>query len=413
MNDPQHPARVTPGDEADEIRRDIAAIGRIDAVPALLKVICETTGMGFAAVARVTDGSWTACAVRDDIDFGLKPGGQLPLETTLCFESRAARQPVVIDHASQDPTYRDHHTPRLYNIQSYISVPIVLEGDEYFGNLCAIDPNPAEVSQPRILSLFKLFAELIALQLQNERRLETERAAMFDERATGELREQFIAILGHDLRNPLAAVMAGAHLLEKKSSDPNVVGLSQRIRTNARRMSGLIDDVLDFARGRMGGGFGAKLEPLSDVGGALNDVIAEFKDSHADRVIQSRIDVPHVVHGDRARLQQLTSNLLANALTHGSPGGVVTFAAHTDAQHLLIEVGNDGEPIPEEHLAQVFAPFWRRSTSDQREGLGLGLFICAQIVKAHHGQLSVTSTRAEGTRFEVRIPLGTAQVAQP
>jgi hypothetical protein len=82
------------GDSAEDIRRDVQTIGRIDAVPMLLRVVSETTGMGFAAVARVTDGTWTACAVHDRIDFNLKPGGQLDLDTTLCKEVREARAPV-------------------------------------------------------------------------------------------------------------------------------------------------------------------------------------------------------------------------------------------------------------------------------------------------------------------------------
>jgi len=84
-------ARPHSSDDPDAIARDIAAISRIEAVPSLLQVLCDTTGMGFAAVARVTGGTWTACAVRDTVSFGLKPGGQLPLETTLCTEVRQSR----------------------------------------------------------------------------------------------------------------------------------------------------------------------------------------------------------------------------------------------------------------------------------------------------------------------------------
>src|ERR1700710_2019691 len=114
-------------DSKEAIERDIAAIARIDAVPSLLRIICQHTGMGFAAVARVTDGTWTACAVQDNIQFGLKAGGRLDVHTTLCKESRLARLPVVIDHASKDPVYHNHHTPLTYKIESYISVPIVLQ----------------------------------------------------------------------------------------------------------------------------------------------------------------------------------------------------------------------------------------------------------------------------------------------
>ena len=139
------------GDSAEEIAKDILAIRRIDAVPALLRVLCESTGMGFAAVARVTEGNWTACAVQDDIQFGLKPGGQLDIETTLCNEVRESRTPVVIERASTDPRYCTHHTPRIYSIESYISVPIILPNGHYFGNLCAIDPRPARLNNPEVI----------------------------------------------------------------------------------------------------------------------------------------------------------------------------------------------------------------------------------------------------------------------
>src|SRR6195952_6074804 len=147
-------------DRNEDIARDVAAVARIGAVPSMLRVICKNTGLGFAAVARVTEGTWTACAVHDNIEFGLVAGGQLDVHTTLCSESRALRAPIVVDHASIDPLYQNHHTPRIYNIESYISVPIILPNGEYFGNLCAIDPRPRVVSDPRTVTMFTLFAEL-------------------------------------------------------------------------------------------------------------------------------------------------------------------------------------------------------------------------------------------------------------
>ena len=200
-------------DDPESITRDLATVARIDAIPTLLRVICETTGMHFSAVARVTEGSWTVCAVDDQLDFGLRPGGQLDVHTTLCKESRAARAPVYFDHASLSARYRDHHTPRIYNIQSYISVPIILPDGDYFGNLCAIDPQPARVSEPRVVSMFTRFAELIAIEISNHRANSEQAAELLEERSTALLREQFIAVLGHDLRNPLTAIVLGAQRL--------------------------------------------------------------------------------------------------------------------------------------------------------------------------------------------------------
>lgn len=392
------------GDTPEEISRDVMAIGRIEAVPTLLRVLCETTGMGFAAVARVSTSTWTACAVQDNIEFGLKPGGQLDLSTTLCSEVRMARTPIVIDQASTDPHYKNHHTPRIYNIESYISVPILLANGDYFGNLCAIDARPARISMPHILSMFTLFAQLIAMHLENERKREQTQAALYDERATGELREQFIAILGHDLRNPLAAVAASGDLLQHIATDSTQQSIAAQIKTSVQRMSGLIDDVLDFAQGRLGGGIGVRFEEVDDVEAALSTVVRELRDTHPQRSIDCTIERNCRIHCDRGRLQQLASNLLANALTHGSPHGPVRFNARVENGELVLTVWNDGDPIPADSIDKIFEPFWRRSTSSKREGLGLGLHICAQIVNAHNGKISVTSSRDGGTLFSVRLP---------
>lgn len=394
-----------PGDSPAEIARDVAAISRMSAVPALLRVICQNTGMGFAAVARVTDGTWTACAVQDDIQFGLKPGGQLELHTTLCSESRLARQPVVIDHASQDPLYHSHHTPKLYNIESYISVPIIRPDGAYFGNLCAIDPRPAIVSDPRTVTMFKVFAELIALQLASDDRHDAAESALVDARATAELREQFIAVLGHDLRNPLAAVGATAELLVRREKEPDLVRLGERLRTTTRRMSRLIDDVLDFARGRMGSGIGVRAEPIADLGAALADVVAELRQANPDRTVLEQIAIAQPVRCDRGRMQQLLSNLLGNALTYGAVDQPVVVAAGIEADALVLSVANGGTPIPPDDLGRVFEPYWRPHSSKPGGGLGLGLYICAQIARAHGGVLEVSSSVQDGTRFVARFPV--------
>lgn len=396
-------------DSQQEIARDVAAVARISAVPALLRLICQNTGMGFAAVARVTDGSWTACAVQDDIAFGLLPGGQLPVETTLCRESRAARLPVVFDHASQDPLYRDHHTPRLYKIESYISVPIVLPDGQYFGNLCAIDPRPRKVSDQRTLAMFTAFAQLIASQLDSEDRQRAFESALADERAVSELREQFIAVLGHDLRNPLAVVGATAQLmLRRRAEDLDLLRMGHGLQAATRRMSRLIDDVLDFARGRLGSGMGLALEDEPDLGGALREVLAEARTSHPQGVFIDDIRIGTAVRCDRARLQQLLSNLVGNAIVHGAPGQPVRVSAAVEDGWLVLAVANEGEPIAAEYLPRVFEPYWRPATSKPGGGLGLGLHICAQIAKAHGGGMQVCSSAAEGTRFEARLPLAVA-----
>ncbi len=392
-------------DNAEAIERDLQTVARIAAVPMVLRIVSETTGMRFAAAARVTDQTWTACAVHDRIDFKLPVGGQLDLHTTLCHEVREAREPILIGNVAEDPVYAQHHTPRIYGLQSYVSVPIVLSDGEYFGNLCAIDPEPANLSRDSILSMFTSFAQLIALQLSDERMREQTQAALLDERAAGQLREQFIAVLGHDLRNPLAAVAASGQVLNLRADDPKQVrDLAQRIERSCRRMSMLIDDTLDFARARLGGGIALAQRPIDDVGELLGQVVAEMQASRPGRRIDLDVAPGSALLGDPARIQQVASNLIANALHHGSQTEPVSVRARSDGADFVLTVHNLGEPIAAEHLGQVFSPFWRSATSPAREGLGLGLYICAQIVRAHGGTLSVDSTRDAGTTFTARLP---------
>lgn len=391
-------------DLPESIAHDVAAVGRISAVPSILRIVCDNTGMRFAAVARVTDGSWTACAVEDNIAFGLLPGGQLDVHSTLCKESRVARAPVFFDHAQEDPLYRDHHTPRIYNIQSYISVPIIRPDGAYFGNLCAIDPRPNLVSDAKTISMFQSFAELIGRQLALEQRQEETEQDLRDSRQAIELRDQFIAVLGHDLRNPLASMRAISESMLRRL-DPEMVKYGTRLRANARRMARLIDDVLDLARGRMGAGMVVNIAPSADLEPRLKEVVAELRDAHADWRIDEHYDTGALVECDLGRVQQLVSNLLGNALAYGDPAQPVTVNGKVEGNWLELSVCNAGTPIAPSCLARIFEPYWRPAESKPGGGLGLGLHICAMIVKAHDGTLHVSSSAEAGTCFTARLPV--------
>ena len=308
-----------------DIAADIEAVKNISIVPNLLEVVCRTTGMGFAAVARVTDEKWIACEVRDEIDFGLHPGSELELKTTICHEIRQSGEGVVIDHVAEDPAFCDHHTPRMYGFQSYISIPIILQNGEFFGTLCAIDPRPARLNNVATIGMFSLFAELISFHLQLVDALRSSELKFLEERKTSELREQFIAILGHDLKNPLSAVSNSAKLLLRCSPDEDVKQLAGVIENSSARMAGLIENTLDFARGRLGGGIMLNLQPCDELEKALQQMIQEQQAVSPGRLIIGDIDLLEPVHCDSVRIAQLFSNLLANALKYGdraAAGGI-------------------------------------------------------------------------------------------
>ncbi|MHC8318662.1 GAF domain-containing sensor histidine kinase [Pseudomonas sp. LB3P31] len=383
---------------------DIDAIRSIDAVPVILSMVKHLTGMRFAAIARVTEEKWIACAVDDSIDFGLKPGGELVLESTICHEIRQHRNPVIFGHASAHPIFSLHHTPRTYGLESYISIPIVKANGDFFGTLCAIDSVPANLDEPAIAKTLTLFAQLIAMSLDSQSHLEVTREALVAAQEHGRLREQFVAVLGHDLRTPLSAIRMSADLLETKVEDKRSLSLISAIRNSSTRMGVLIENVLDFARGRMGGGIPVKRQLLDDLGRTVKLTLEEIQASHPKAQLIHSLEIPGGVYCDALRISQLLSNLLGNAVTHGSAAAPISVRVYAEADELVISVTNQGPPIPQALLPLLFEPFTRAEAGQRGEGLGLGLYIASQITTAHNGNLSVTSTLESGTCFTARFP---------
>jgi signal transduction histidine kinase len=389
---------VVMDDSKIDIEADIKAISSIDVVPLILDVVCRTTGMGFAAIARVTEDKWITCAVLDKINFGLKPGGELKLETTICNEIRQHQQPVVIDHVAKNKVFANHHTPALYGFQSYISVPIILKNGRFFGTLCAIDPRPARLENPETIGMFNLYADLISLHLHNLEQLDLAKADLQEEKKTAELRDQFIAILGHDLRSPAGAVGNIAQLLKiGKLDTTGIKRFADILQNSSYRMLGLIDNVTDFARTRFGSGIVLNLryEALDKI---LQHVVDEQRLIWPDRIIEVIFDLKALVYCDGRRVAQLFSNILGNALMHGKPDEPVTVNATSDEQKFILTVTNGGDPIPENMIKNLFDPFVRGKQKKGQHGLGLGLFISTEIARAHGGHIEVES--AEKTTFK-------------
>ena len=218
------------------------------------------------------------------------------------------------------------------------------------------------------------------------------------------MREQFIAVLGHDLRNPLAGLVGGVNVLSKAHNDPKSVRVLRLMSESIKRMEGLIDNLMDFARGRLGGGIrierssGERIEPT------LAQVVNEMRSGHPDRVIEMRFDIPHTVDVDHARIAQMFSNLLGNAITHGADERPVLVEARVAEGDFLLSVVNGGEPIPQAALDRLFQPFYRGEVRPSMQGLGLGLYIASQIAEAHGGRIDVRSDTIE-TKFTFRMPI--------
>jgi signal transduction histidine kinase len=392
-----------------DIKAEVDAVQQIGAVPKILDVVSGMTGMGFVAIARVTSEQWVCCAVRDNINFGLREGGELQLETTICNEIRQHGKTVVINDVQTDGIFCNHPTPAMYGFRSYISAPIILSDGTIWGTLCAIDPKPRELGKPEILSSFQLLGELIAAQLElNQRFEETQadlrisQANLLDERKTAELREQFIGVLGHDLRNPLASIDAGMRVLLKNLGTEKALEIILTVQKSVLRMTGLVDNVMDFARGRLGGGLTIQRDAKKPLRPVLEQVIAELKTAWPDVAIESEIDVEEPINCDRGKMGQLFSNLLGNAITYGDQGKPIRVTARTINGAFELAVTNYGAPITDKAMGNLFKPYMRGDRPSQ-QGLGLGLYIAAQIAQAHEGTLTASST-VEETRFVFTMP---------
>ncbi|MCY1017172.1 hybrid sensor histidine kinase/response regulator [Pyxidicoccus sp. MSG2] len=225
-------------------------------------------------------------------------------------------------------------------------------------------------------------------------------------RQTAVFREQFLGILGHDLRNPLQAISGNAALLLRYGglAEPQRKSVN-RISISADRMARMINDLLDFTRTRLGGGYALNRARMN-VHDVVQQVVEELEVAHPKRRFELSLSGNGWGEWDADRIAQAASNLVGNAVQYSPEDTAVTVSLRDEGDGVRLDVHNQGLPIPAERLPHIFDPFVRAQDmrSAQRNGLGLGLYITHEIVRAHGGLLRVTSTPQEGTRFWLHLP---------
>jgi two-component system, sensor histidine kinase and response regulator len=254
--------------------------------------------------------------------------------------------------------------------------------------------------EPHILKnkadvFFELYRQRQLLAMELRERTETLR-----------LNEMFSALLAHDLRSPLSAILASARLLERRSADKAVLEGAARIATSGNRMARMIEDMLDLARARLGGGIVVKREP-ADFKGLVERVMREHQAAAPERAIEARYAGNLSGDWDSERIAQVASNLIGNAVKHGSPSAPIHVSLDGTFPDQVSLVVKNGGTIPAEMLPHLFDPF--RGTQHQSgrgDGLGLGLYIVSQIVEAHEGSVDVKTGEGGETEFCVRLPRG-------
>ncbi|MFH6996006.1 ATP-binding protein [Flavobacterium sp. FlaQc-48] len=431
----------------DHFKQDILNIEKISIVPTLLNVICQTTGMGFAAVARVTDDRWITCSVQDNVLFGLKPGDELQIKTTICDDIRKNLRPVIIDNVSEDPDYHDHHTPAMYKLQSYISVPIIRKDGTFFGTLCAIDPKPNSLKEFKVREMFHLFADLISFHLavieqeaKNQIALEEKNNLL--EKTVGEKKqieklnsdiekkllqknislermnselEAFNYISSHDLQEPLRKIQLFTDTIEREE----VQNLSEKgkaafhkIRTSAFRMQNLINDLLLYSKTK----FDERKFEIKDLNNIVKDVIDDVTGELEIKNVTFDIQVLGKLSVIEFQFRQLLYNLISNSLKFASPERnliISVSATITNGEfeklspltkYYKLTIADNGIGFDPLYSEKIFGLFQALHTKHSKS-TGIGLTIVKRIVENHKGFIRAEGALNQGAKFEIFIPV--------
>jgi signal transduction histidine kinase len=386
-----------------DFQTDIEILTNSDLIQTVLETIIQATSMRFAAIARVTRDRWVACKTVDELNFGLASGDEIEIQSTFCQTVRDTGEQVIFSDVETDEIYQDHPIAAKFGIVSYVSIPINRSDGSFFGTLCAIDIEPRDVKNPRVLGMLHMFANIISQTLEAEEQLAVQDRLIEKERKLAEVQQEFVAILGHDLRNPVAALGAGLRQLTKEALTGKAQSILPHMRSSLRRVNELIDNMMMHAKSRLGDGI--EIEPKSNAPLAerIGQVVEEVRLASPGTEISLNFSIGNPVFCDASRLAQAVSNLISNAINHGTPGKEIRVEGNRVNDELTISVTNYGKPIPEEVKREMFLPY-QRGGKTKSEGLGLGLFIAHSITAAHQGKMEVVSENGT-TSFSIRIPV--------
>lgn len=399
--------------QRDILLEDIEAVKKISIVPNMLDVICQTTGMGFAAIARVTNDRWLACSVRDEVAFGLEEGGELAIETTLCKEVRALRKPIVFDDVSKDIIYIDHPTPKIYGLQSYISVPIILSDNTFFGTLCAISSKPVKINNHKVLETFKMFAELLAFHLESadllERSYEDNQVLLDKNKVLANVNtdlDNFVYTASHDLKSPLASIEgllnALAHTIDKEQFDrENIREIIAMMQSSLSRFKLTIKDLTAIVEAdHLGNKDEHNVIDIHEIIASIKqDLDSLIRESAADIQIEMQKELP--ARHPKKVIKSIVYNLISNAIKYRSPERhpKILVKLETSDGKTCLTVSDNGLGISADKQENIFTMFKRYH--DHVEGSGLGLYLVKRMVNNLHGTIKVDSVEGAGSTFTV------------
>lgn len=221
----------------------------------------------------------------------------------------------------------------------------------------------------------------------------------------------FLAILGHDLRNPLATtLMASRYIMDGANVDSKYATAASRILNAGERMNRLVNDLIDYTRTNLVSNLPIILKQV-DLAQLSRDTIAEQSVAHPNHCFELIADGDFMGKWDDNRIAQVLSNLMGNAVQYGDASGTIVVRLRAEKKHVILTVGNQGKPIPSDKINTMFEPLVRLATNGEdgtadvpSKSLGIGLHIVREIVHAHGGTILVSSTEADGTEFSITLP---------
>ncbi len=394
---------------------DIEDIQSLSIIPTILDVICESTQMGFAAIARVTEDTWVTCGVLDKLSFGLSVGDELDISTTFCDQVRKTDQIVVIDHVDTDNTYVNHPIPKQYGFQSYISVPIIKKNGEFFGTLCALDLKPNKVNNAKVIDMFNMFSGLISSHLDVVKTMNSQVDLI--KKKEDEL-ENYSFITSHDLQEPLRKIQFLTDLLEHNETrnlSKKGKKLFNSIKTSATRMRNIVNDLLKYSQNAPNPNLIEDVKMHKLILRVEFRLIEIFKQNNSKLIINDLGKLPVLP----LQMEQLFFNLFSNSLKFKHPerdlvitiNSTIASGANFNVEKLLkdveyceIEVTDNGIGFDPIYSEKIFKMFQYLKPSEDNKSTGMGLAIAKRIAHNHEGEIIATSIPNVSTTIKIYIP---------
>lgn len=400
----------------ENFEQNVEDIQSIKILPTILNVINQSTGLGFVAVARVTPNKWLTCGVLDNLNFGLTPGDELQVETTICHEVRQADKLVVIDHVDNDEIFAKHHTPLQYGFQSYISVPITLQDGTFFGTLCALDPAPNKLNNAKVIGMFTSYAELISFHLDA---IEKMRLKDLEIKKKNFQLESFDFVSSHDLQEPLRKIqMFSSVILEKNNQNltNEVVRYLDGIKNESQRMRNILNDLLVFSEYKKSSQEFLATDLNSIVENIRKRLSKEFSECNGKIVLDELPSVPIMPD----QIEQLFYNLIINAITFRSNHCDLEISISskiekgidlsyekldTNTTYCTLTFTDNGTGFDPRYNEKIFGMFNRLDKEKHCNSTGIGLTIARRITENHNGFIIANGNLNKGASFTVYLPM--------